>query len=86
MKWQAEITVLLRPGVLDPQGDVVQKSLQDLGFTEVQAVRVGKYMEVILEAPDREAAAGRMDDICSRLLANPVIEDYSFRLQEVRPQ
>lgn len=86
MKWQAEITVLLRKGVLDPQGDVVQKALQDLGFAEVEEVRVGKYMEMILEAPDREEASSRVQDACSRLLANPVIEDFRFRLQEVLPQ
>jgi len=66
--------------VLDPQGDTVRRALQDLGYDTVLKVRVGKNLEIHLEAPDREAAQGEVVQMCQRLLANPVIEEYSFTL------
>ncbi len=80
--WQADIHVTLKKGVLDPQGGAVQRSLAALGYEGVAGVRVGKYLQVRVDAPDRDAAARQVDEMCRRLLANPVIEEYRFDLKE----
>lgn len=82
MQWKAKVEVTLKKAVLDPQGAAVEKSLQALGYDRVSEVRVGKYIELNLEANDREEAAARVEDMSRRLLSNPVIEDYSYELQE----
>ena len=74
---KARIFVRLRPGVLDPQGVTIQKALEGLGFPEVRDLRVGKVLELTLEETDRARAQARLDEMCRKLLANPVIEDYS---------
>lgn len=81
--FKAIVNVTLKKGVLDPQGTAVVKSLHSMGYQDVNDVRIGKYMEVILKTTDRERATKTMKDICSKLLANPVIEDYTFTLEEV---
>ena len=82
--YQAKIKVTLKKGVLDPQGSAVQRSLHALDYGEVTSVRIGKYMEVNLEAPNKEAAEEQVKEMCQRLLANPVIEDYTYSLVEVK--
>ena len=72
---KARIYVTLKQGVLDPQGKTICQSLQELGYDEVQDVRLGRYLEVEMEA-DAAVAGARLDEMCRRLLANPVIEDY----------
>jgi len=62
----------------------VENSLKALGFDGVNRVRVGKYLELILEAESREEAASRVEEMSRRLLSNPVIEDYNYTLQEVK--
>jgi phosphoribosylformylglycinamidine synthase len=79
---RVKIFVCLKDGVLDPQGKAVERSLHTLGYKDVQDVRVGKYMEVGLDAPTREAAEAQVREMCEKLLANPVIEDYRFEIQE----
>ena len=76
------IFVCLKEGVLDPQGKAVERSLHSLGYQEVRDVRVGKYIEISLDAPSRQAAEARIREMCDKLLANPVIEDYRFEIQE----
>jgi len=78
----AKIFVSLKEGVLDPQGKAVERSLHSLGYKEVTGVRMGKYLEVSLEARSREEAARRIREMCEKLLANPVIEDYRFEIEE----
>ncbi len=80
--WLARIHVTLKPVVNDPQGLAVMGGLQQLGYTGVESVRLGKYLEVRLAAPDRATAEAQVDEMCRRLLANPVIEDYRFALEE----
>lgn len=82
MQWKAKVEVTLKKAVLDPQGAAVEKSLRALGYDGVSEVRVGKYIELNLEANDREEAAARVEDMSRRLLSNPVIEDFSYELQE----
>lgn len=76
--WLARIHVMLKPVVLDPQGDAVLTGLHQLGFSQVAAVRVGKYLEVTLQAASHEDATAQTRQMCERLLANPVIERYDF--------
>jgi phosphoribosylformylglycinamidine synthase PurS subunit len=78
--WTARIRVTLKPAVNDPQGLAIRGGLHQLGFADVANVRAGKFFEVNLHAADREAAEKLVGDMCRRLLANPVIEDYSFEL------
>ena len=73
--------VTLKPVVNDPQGLVVTDALHALGYTEVQGTRVGKYIEVELEATEEATARARVDEMCRRLLCNGVIEDYSYSLR-----
>lgn len=80
--WLARIHVTLKPVVLDPQGDAVLHGLQQLGYSDVVGVRVGKYLEVTLTAVDQAAAEEAVRQMCDRLLANPVIERYDFNVAE----
>ncbi len=79
---KARILVRLKRGVLDPQGKTIQRSLASLGYEEVGSVRQGKVFDVDLEAPDAASARLRLEEMCSRLLANPVIEDFQVELPE----
>jgi len=71
------VHVTLKKGVMDPQGEAVKQGLLTLGYQGVKEVRVGKYLEVALEAPDEEEARRQVEEMCRRLLANPVLEDFS---------
>ena len=75
---KARIYVTLKRGVLDPQGKAVCTGLHQLGYREVTDVRIGKYMEVSLGGLPRQEAEKRLQSMCEKLLANPVIEDYRF--------
>ncbi|WP_053217313.1 phosphoribosylformylglycinamidine synthase subunit PurS [Virgibacillus senegalensis] len=75
-----KITVTLKQGVLDPQGKAVQESLNKLGFPKVQGARVGKYMELQLD--EHTDVDRQIEEMCARLLANPVIEDYQYTIEE----
>ncbi len=78
----ARIDVMLKPLVNDPQGLAVADGLRNLGFDSVREVRVGKRIEVTLEAPDAGAAEVAVREMCERLLANPVIEDFALEVTE----
>lgn len=78
--YQAQIYVTLRPSVLDPAGTAVQSGLKHLGYDNVEQVRIGKYVELQIAAADETTARSQLDQICSQLLANPVIENYRVEL------
>jgi phosphoribosylformylglycinamidine synthase len=80
--WLARVYVTLKPVVNDPQGLAIRGGLHTLGFEQVASVRAGKYLEITLEAADRAAAAVAIAEMCRKLLANPVIEDFRFDLEE----
>ena len=80
----ARIVVVPKPVVNDPQGVTVRQGLASLGFGEVSDVRVGKYIEVTLDAGNEREARERVDAMCRRLLANHVIEDYHFEIEHER--
>jgi phosphoribosylformylglycinamidine synthase len=76
-------TVLVRPkqGILDPQGEAVQRSLRKLGF-DVSAARVGRLIDIELDADDTEEARARIERMCADLLANPLIESFEIRIED----
>jgi phosphoribosylformylglycinamidine synthase PurS subunit len=78
---KAKIIITPKKAVLDPQGKSVQNALAHIGYSGVNAVRVGKYLEIDLAGPDREAAHRQIDDACHKILSNPVIEDYRFEIE-----
>jgi phosphoribosylformylglycinamidine synthase PurS subunit len=81
-EWVADIRVLLKASVNDPQGTSIKNALRTLGFDGIEDVRAGKLIQVRLNAPDRAAAEAAVEGMCAQLLANPVIETYAFTLDE----
>ena len=77
---KAKVHITLKPGVLDPQGRAIQHALASLGFSGVDDVRQGKYIELDLGDTDQAKARARVDDMCKQLLANTVIENYSVEI------
>ena len=80
---EAQIHVTLKHSVLDPQGDTVKGALATLGFPGVEDCRVGKFLVLRLTERDLVKAKSQVDEMCRKLLANPVIEDYVFQIHEV---
>jgi phosphoribosylformylglycinamidine synthase len=77
------VFVTPKQGILDPQGAAVERSLPNLGFQGVSGVRIGKIIDLSLEgAGSAEAARAQVDEMCRKLLANPIIEDYTFEITE----
>ncbi|WP_096201821.1 phosphoribosylformylglycinamidine synthase subunit PurS [Bacillus sp. FJAT-45350] len=81
--YKVKVYVTLKESVLDPQGSAVKGSLHALTYTEVEEVRIGKYMELTVEKTDN--VDQRIKEMCEKLLANTVIEDYRYELEEVNP-
>jgi phosphoribosylformylglycinamidine synthase PurS subunit len=81
--FKATIDVTLRQSVFDPQGIAVKRSLHALGFVAVADVRIGKKIEVILTGDTRAAAKAQVKEIAERVLSNPVMESFTFALEEV---
>jgi phosphoribosylformylglycinamidine synthase subunit PurS len=84
MKFQARVFVTLRPSVLDPAGTAIKSALMQMDSKiggGVESVRLGKFVEISLEALNEAEATFQLDQICDRLFANPVIEEYRFEIQ-----
>lgn len=79
----ARVYVTLKPVVNDPQGLTIRGGLRSLGFDAVESVRAGKYLELKLDAADRATAEAQITEMCSKLLANPVIEDFRYELETI---
>ena len=80
MSYDVTVDVMLKPGIADPQGQTIERALPALGFEGVADVRVGKRISLTVEAADADAARSRVEEMCERLLANPVIESYEVTL------
>jgi phosphoribosylformylglycinamidine synthase PurS subunit len=80
MLFSVHVDVQLRPGIADPQGSTIERSLPTLGFDGIAGVRVGKSIRFDIEATDADAARAEVDDLCSRFLTNPVIEDATVTI------
>ena len=78
---KVSVIITLKKDVLDPQGKVVANSLNTLGFETVQDVRQGKYIEVTIDEEDTDSAKQKLNQMCEKLLANLVIEDYSVEIE-----
>lgn len=81
--YKAQIKVTLRKSILDPQGKTVEHSIQSLGYKDVVDTRIGKYVELKLNSSSEEEAQMITEAVCSRLLANPVMEDYEYSIVKV---
>ena len=77
---KARIHITLKPGVHDPQGRAIGNALAALGFADVDDVRQGKYLEIEIGETDRKTASAMAEEMCDKLLANPVIENYTIEL------
>jgi phosphoribosylformylglycinamidine synthase len=83
VKYEARIDISHLPGVLDPQGATVQRALPALGYANVTDVRIDKTIRLVVDADDEAAARAQVDEMCHRLLANPVIEAFTIELTEL---
>lgn len=79
-RFEVRIDVTHRPGILDPQGATIERALPALGWSNVSEVGVGKSIHLTVEADDEGAARAQVDEMCKRLLTNPVLEDYTVEL------
>ncbi|PLR65863.1 MULTISPECIES: phosphoribosylformylglycinamidine synthase subunit PurS [Bacillaceae] len=83
--YKVKVFVTLRESVLDPQGSAVQHALHSMNYKEVSDIRIGKYMELTIEKTERDLDA-TVREMCEKLLANTVIEDYRYEVEEVVAQ
>ncbi len=81
--YKAKVYVTFKEGILDPQGKAIKGSLLTLGYDETEDVRIGKFIELQLETVNKVTAEVRVKEMCEKLLANTVIEDYTFEIEEV---
>ncbi len=80
MNYRAEINVMPLKALLDPQGKAVANSMKNLGIPEIFDVRIGKHITLHLEADDEQSAKEKVESACSKLLANPIMEYYEYKL------
>jgi phosphoribosylformylglycinamidine synthase len=80
-RFAATVDITHLPGILDPQGAVIDRALPALGYTNVTQVKVGKTIRLVVDAETEAAARTQIDEMCHRLLANPVIEAFSITLE-----
>jgi len=84
MKFSSKIKITLRKSILDPQGKAIEHSLKSIGYDSILDTRIGKFIELLVEADSAEKAKQITDDACKKLLANPVMEDYEFETTELK--
>ena len=80
----AKVYITLKPTVNDPQGLTIKGGLHTLGFNSVESVRAGKYLQIKLNGSKRADAEKQVREMCQKLLANPIIEDFRFELEEMQ--
>ena len=81
MKFKADINVMPHKELLDPQGKTVARNMDHVGITGVEDVRIGKHIEILLDAKDESSANAIIDQACQKLLANMIMESYSFEIK-----
>ena len=81
MKYKADIDIMPLDNLLDPQGKAVSASMQNLGLNEITNVRIGKHIELLVEANSEEEAKNKVDEACTKLLSNQIMEKFKFELQ-----
>lgn len=80
-RMKGKVIVRLKSEVSDPQGMTIQQTVAKLGFGGVRKVRAGKFFEIEFDAPDADAARQLLNNLCDRVLANPIIEDFTFEIE-----
>lgn len=83
MKFKAEIDVMPLDALLDPQGKAVTSSMKNIGLDSIEGVRVGRHVRLFVEADSQTSAEGMVDDACKKLLANQIMESYTFQVEEI---
>lgn len=83
IKFQAEIDVMPKKEILDPQGKAVTGNMKNLGLSEIQNVRIGKHISLQIDAIDAATAHAKVEEACKNLLANLIMESYTFRIEQV---
>ena len=81
MKARVHIEVMPKAGLLDPQGKTIEDNLPSLGFTGVDGIRIGKHITLTIEGADESAIRAQVEQMSEKLLSNPVIEDFTYRLE-----
>jgi phosphoribosylformylglycinamidine synthase subunit PurS len=82
MKFKAEIDIMPQDALLDPQGKAVSNSMPGIGLPEISGVRIGRHIRLFVEANTADEAKNKVDDACKKLLANLIMETYSFQIEE----
>ena len=80
MKYTAEITVMPLKALLDPQGKAVSHGLKNMGLSEIENVRIGKHITLEIDAASEELASKKVEEACQKLLSNPIMENFTFKL------
>ena len=81
--FKVKVIIKRRPSILDPQGKAVEKGAELLGLTNIQDTRIGKYIEFSVDTQNKNDAEKEVNDYCKKLLANPIMEDFEFSLEEM---
>lgn len=81
--YKAEVIIKRRPSILDPQGRAVEKGAQHLGLNNIKDTRIGKFIEFTLDTENKESAEKELIEYCKKLLANPIMEDFEFKLTKI---
>lgn len=81
--FEAKITISLKPTVNNPEGLTIKSRLETLGFTKLDSVRVGKNIIIRIDLEEKNEAISQVEDMCSKLLANPIIEQYKFDITQI---
>lgn len=82
MKFKAEIDVMPLDALLDPQGKAVTNSMKNVGLPEIDGVRIGRHVRLFVEAGSKSEAEAKVEDACKKILANQIMESYSFSVSE----
>ena len=82
--YKVKVRVTPKKGILDPQGQAVENALRSMRYDSVESVRIGKYMEIMIRGEEPGQIEAQVNEMCQKLLANPVIEDYSFELERIK--
>lgn len=83
MKFKAHIDIMPLDALLDPQGKAVTNSMTNIGLPEIENVRIGKHITLLIEAASKDAANAKVDEACKKLLANQIMESYRFELESI---
>jgi phosphoribosylformylglycinamidine synthase len=82
--FKVKVIIKRRPSILDPQGKAVEKGAAHLGLTNIKNTRIGRFIEFTVDSADRKAAEKEVNEYCSKLLSNPIMEDYEFSREEIK--